>query len=195
MTVEERYLFDLQGYMVLEDVLKADELRDLNQVLDEYNLWNESHGQGGFFDSWRSGDHRVSAGPIHRFAKPFRHWSPTLASSRISPTFSVTSSVTTTVTRCSWEKAEGLSSCTVVQCRGNPESAMRSPTDRSAPNFWSSNTRCAMWPRGTEVFAWCRAVIRAISPARRALRPLRSRGHGCGMCRKKPVRRLFLPKA
>ena len=30
MTVEERYLFDLQGYMVLEDVLKADELRDLN---------------------------------------------------------------------------------------------------------------------------------------------------------------------
>ena len=72
MTVEERYLFDLQGYMVLEDVLKADELRDLNQVLDEYNLWNESHGQGGFFDSWRNGDHQVSAGPVHRFAKPFR---------------------------------------------------------------------------------------------------------------------------
>ena len=72
MTDEERYLFDLQGYMVLEDVLKADELRDLNQVLDEYNLWNESHGQGGFFDSWRNGDHQVSAGPVHRFAKPFR---------------------------------------------------------------------------------------------------------------------------
>ncbi len=51
MTDEERYLFDLQGYMVLEDVLKADELRDLNQVLDEYDLWNESPGQGGFFDS------------------------------------------------------------------------------------------------------------------------------------------------
>ncbi len=50
MTDEERYLFDLPGYMVLEDVLKADELRDLNQVLDD-DLWNESPGQGGFFDS------------------------------------------------------------------------------------------------------------------------------------------------
>ena len=35
MTVEERYLFDLQGFMVVEDVLKVDELRDLNQVLNE----------------------------------------------------------------------------------------------------------------------------------------------------------------
>ena len=36
----ERYLFDLQGYLLIEDVLKPDELADLNRVLDEYDLWN-----------------------------------------------------------------------------------------------------------------------------------------------------------
>ena len=62
MTDEERYLFDLQGYMVIEDVLK----------LDEYDLWNETPGHDNFFDFWKNGDGQISAGPLHRFAKPFR---------------------------------------------------------------------------------------------------------------------------
>jgi len=72
MTDEERYLFDLQGYMVIEDVLNPDELGDLNHTLDEYDLWNETPGHDNFFDFWKNGDGQISAGPLHRFAKPFR---------------------------------------------------------------------------------------------------------------------------
>ena len=71
MTDEERYLFDLQGYLVIDDVLKPDELDDLNHMLDEYDLWNESPGQDGFFDFWRNGDRQISAGPLHRFARRY----------------------------------------------------------------------------------------------------------------------------
>ena len=34
MTDEERYLFDIQGYMVIDDVLKPAELSALNDMLD-----------------------------------------------------------------------------------------------------------------------------------------------------------------
>ena len=73
LTDAERYLFDLQGYLLIEDVLKPDELADLNSVLDEYDLWNEPSGQDGFFDFWRNGDCQIAAGPLHRFARPFRN--------------------------------------------------------------------------------------------------------------------------
>jgi ectoine hydroxylase-related dioxygenase (phytanoyl-CoA dioxygenase family) len=35
----EQYLFDLMGYLVVEDVLTADEVAELNGLLDEYDLW------------------------------------------------------------------------------------------------------------------------------------------------------------
>jgi hypothetical protein len=72
MTDEERYLFDLQGYMVIEDVLGPDELGDLNRILDEYDLWHKPPEQDRFFDRWKNDDHQISAGPLHRFARPFR---------------------------------------------------------------------------------------------------------------------------
>lgn len=72
MTDRERYLFDLQGYLVIEDVLDPDELDKLNRGLDRYDLWNEAAEQEGFFDRWRNDDHQISAGPLHRFAGPFR---------------------------------------------------------------------------------------------------------------------------
>ena len=31
----EKYLFDLQGYLVLEDVLTAEEVAELNRLIDE----------------------------------------------------------------------------------------------------------------------------------------------------------------
>src|SRR5215211_7968126 len=34
----ERYLFDLQGYLVIQDVLSAEELAELNRLVDERNL-------------------------------------------------------------------------------------------------------------------------------------------------------------
>ena len=72
MTDKERYLFDLQGYLVVDEVLEPEELGDLNRALDEYDLWNEPPGQDGFFDIWKHGDGQLSAGPLHRFARPFR---------------------------------------------------------------------------------------------------------------------------
>ena len=52
MNERERYLFDLQGYIVLEDVLSPDELRACNDAIDAQ------------MDSIqrRSGDHLLSGG-------------------------------------------------------------------------------------------------------------------------------------
>jgi hypothetical protein len=72
MTNEERYLFDLQGYMVIDDVLKPDELGDLNRQLDDYDLWTEPSEKDRFFDFWKNDERQVSAGPLHRFARPFQ---------------------------------------------------------------------------------------------------------------------------
>lgn len=72
MTDEERYLFDLQGYVVIDDVLGPDELEDLNRLLDAYDLWDRPPDQDGFFDRWKNDDRQISAGPLHRFARPFR---------------------------------------------------------------------------------------------------------------------------
>ncbi|MBT5712776.1 mitomycin antibiotics/polyketide fumonisin biosynthesis protein, partial [Candidatus Poribacteria bacterium] len=35
MTDEDRFLFDLQGYIVVPDALSAEELLALNEILDE----------------------------------------------------------------------------------------------------------------------------------------------------------------
>ena len=72
MTEEERYLFDLQGYLVVEDVLQPDELRELNRLLDEYDIWNQRHSRDPFFDFWQNDDCHISAGPLHAWAEPFR---------------------------------------------------------------------------------------------------------------------------
>ena len=34
----QQYLFDLQGYLVIEDVLSPDEIATFNQLLDEQEL-------------------------------------------------------------------------------------------------------------------------------------------------------------
>ena len=73
MTEEERYLFDLQGYLIIEDVLETAELQELNGLLDGYDLWNQPRGEDLFFDFWENDDHQISAGPLHRWGTPFRH--------------------------------------------------------------------------------------------------------------------------
>ena len=39
MDEQERYLFDLMGYLVVEDVLTPEEVAELNGLLDEFDLW------------------------------------------------------------------------------------------------------------------------------------------------------------
>ena len=72
MTDEERYLFDLQGFLLIENVLGPDELENINHRLDEYDLWSKLRDQDPFFDFWENKEFQISAGPLHRFAKPFR---------------------------------------------------------------------------------------------------------------------------
>jgi ectoine hydroxylase-related dioxygenase (phytanoyl-CoA dioxygenase family) len=52
MTDLEKYLFDLRGYMVIEDVLSADEVAGLNRVIDqregEIDLSEKTKHQDGF---------------------------------------------------------------------------------------------------------------------------------------------------
>lgn len=72
MTEAERYLFDLHGYLVIEDVLGVEELDELNRLLDDYDIWNRPRGEDLSFDFWQNDDHQVSAGPLHMWDKPFR---------------------------------------------------------------------------------------------------------------------------
>ena len=62
MNEEERYLFDLWGYVVIENVLSAGQLTTLNQLIDQRNFPTptediQSQRFGGFFD-WEKDDFR-----------------------------------------------------------------------------------------------------------------------------------------
>ena len=72
MTAEERYLFDLQGYLVIKEVLGAGELQELNRLLDDHDLSNRPRGEDLSFDFWQNDEHQVSAGPLHMWDEPFR---------------------------------------------------------------------------------------------------------------------------
>lgn len=56
MNETEKYLFDLQGYLIIEDVLSADEVADINRVIDAQNLpepgLNTQGARFGGFLSW-----------------------------------------------------------------------------------------------------------------------------------------------
>ena len=62
MNEEERYLFDLWGYVVIENVLSAGQITTLNQLIDQRNFPTptediQSQRFGGFFD-WEKDDFR-----------------------------------------------------------------------------------------------------------------------------------------
>lgn len=72
MTPAERYLFDLQGFLVIEDVLDAGEVHELNELVDARDIWTRA----------RAGEMSVTAqdenflndvGPdCYRWEEPFR---------------------------------------------------------------------------------------------------------------------------
>ena len=71
MTTEERYLFDLQGYLVVEDVLGPAEVRELNELLDARDLWNQPRGHDAPLD-YETFDRRFfHVSPPHCWGKPF----------------------------------------------------------------------------------------------------------------------------
>ena len=71
MTEEEQYLFDLQGYLVLEDVLKPQEVQELNTILDKYDFWNQERGHSSSLDYHVEDEHFFHVSPPHAWEKPF----------------------------------------------------------------------------------------------------------------------------
>ena len=69
MTEEERYLFDLQGFLVVPGLLSTSEVKQLNALLDERELWAEAAKRP-------PKDHRSSLklhiGPVLEWGQPFR---------------------------------------------------------------------------------------------------------------------------
>src|SRR5690348_6930062 len=67
---EERYLFDLMGYIVVDDVLTGDELRELNALLEAKDLWGayERDHHGTIVGE----QNNLHVGPLHTWEAPFR---------------------------------------------------------------------------------------------------------------------------
>ena len=57
---------------MVEDVLGAAQLEELNDRLDDYDLWGQTPGEDLFFDFWKNDERQISAGPLHAWDKPFR---------------------------------------------------------------------------------------------------------------------------
>lgn len=64
LTEHERYLFDVRGYLVLEDVLGPDEISEINALVDSYDLWSQA--------SWRNDPNFCSSGRPHVLDEPVR---------------------------------------------------------------------------------------------------------------------------
>jgi ectoine hydroxylase-related dioxygenase (phytanoyl-CoA dioxygenase family) len=66
---DERYLFDLMGYLVVDDVLTADELDELNAIVDRRDPWGtyERDGRGTTV-----GVDNLHIGPLHAWEEPVR---------------------------------------------------------------------------------------------------------------------------
>src|SRR5689334_10251001 len=69
MTDEERYLFDLMGYLIVENVLNADELAELNEAIDRRNVWEEQkqRQEGPHYNALK-----MHIGPLLDWGDPFR---------------------------------------------------------------------------------------------------------------------------
>lgn len=60
---EEVYLFDVQGYLVVEDVLDHTEVAELSEIIDGLNLWEQA--------GWRRDSNFLATGAPHTLGEPF----------------------------------------------------------------------------------------------------------------------------
>jgi len=70
VTDRERYLFDLQGFLVVPGVLQESDVRTLNELLDAYSLW-ENAGVGRFRGVWANDADFIVVGHLHEWDEPF----------------------------------------------------------------------------------------------------------------------------
>lgn len=66
---DERYLFDLMGYLVVEDVLGPADLRELNELVDQRDPWGrrQRDGEGVIVGN----ESNLHIGPLHQWGDPF----------------------------------------------------------------------------------------------------------------------------
>jgi ectoine hydroxylase-related dioxygenase (phytanoyl-CoA dioxygenase family) len=70
LTQEQKYLFDLMGYVVLEQILTQEELAELNSLLDDRNVWEEERKKRT--ESAHFNELKMHIGPLLDWGAPFR---------------------------------------------------------------------------------------------------------------------------
>ena len=80
MDAEEKYLFDLMGFLVLPQVLAREEVEELNALIDSYDLWRKA--KAGEEPAWVNDPNFMTVGAPHTWDEPFRRL---LAHPRIMP--------------------------------------------------------------------------------------------------------------
>ena len=70
METEERYLFDLMGFLVLPQVLTREEVAEPNALIDSYDLWRKA--KSGEEPAWVNDPNFMTVGAPHTWDEPFR---------------------------------------------------------------------------------------------------------------------------
>jgi hypothetical protein len=70
MDAEEKYLFDLMGFLVLKRVLPREEVAELNALIDSYDLWRKA--ASGQESAWVNDANFMTVGALHTWDEPFR---------------------------------------------------------------------------------------------------------------------------
>ena len=99
MNAEEKYLFDLMGFLVVKQVLSREEVDELNALIDSYDLWRKA--ESGQEPAWVNDPNFMTLGALHTWDEPFRRRARAPEDAAVfASRSSVRSSVTTTGTRC-----------------------------------------------------------------------------------------------
>jgi hypothetical protein len=69
VTEEERYLFDLQGYLVIENALTEGEVAQLNDAIDRRSMWEERKQRP---EGSHMNERKMHIGPLLEWGEPFR---------------------------------------------------------------------------------------------------------------------------
>ena len=70
MDAEEKYLFDLMGFLVVKQVLSRGEVDELNALIDSYDLWRKA--ESGQESAWVNDPNFMTVGALHTWDEPFR---------------------------------------------------------------------------------------------------------------------------
>ena len=70
MNAEEKYLFDLMGFIVVKQALSREEVAALNTLIDSYDLWRKA--EAGQEPAWVNDPNFMTVGALHTWDEPFR---------------------------------------------------------------------------------------------------------------------------